>query len=96
MNVTSSQEHTAPHWYNKLVGLLLAILCFEMGMFLIAFPWSQYWSVNYFSWMSPEWRQVWMNPYFRGAISGLGLLNLFVSLVEVLRLQTSTSRRPKS
>ena len=53
-------------WYNKLLGLLFAILCFEMGIFLIAFPWSSYWARNFFSWLSPEWREIWMNPYFRG------------------------------
>ena len=36
-------------------GLLFAVLCFEIGVFLIAFPWSRYWTVNYFAWLSPEW-----------------------------------------
>ena len=65
-------------WYDKLLGLLFAILCFEMGIFLLAFPWSAYWARNFFSWMSPEWRDLWMNPYFRGAVSGIGLLNLYL------------------
>ncbi len=79
-------------WYDKLLGLLFAVLCFEMGIFLIAFPWSPYWARNFFSWLSPEWREVWMNPYFRGAVSGAGLLNLYLSLLEVFRLQGSSQR----
>jgi hypothetical protein len=83
-------------WYDKLLGLLFAVLCFEIGVFLIAFPWSRYWNLNYFAWLSPEWREIWINPYFRGAVSGLGLLNLFLSLMEVLRLQSAGPRRDPS
>lgn len=76
-----------PRWYHKLVGMLLVILCFEVGIFLIAYPWSQYWNSNYFSWLSPGWRELWINPFFRGAVSGLGLVNLCLSVAEVFRLQ---------
>lgn len=74
-------------WYHKLVGLLWVILCFEIGIFLLAFPWSSYWSSNYFGWLSPEWRQIWLSSWLRGAITGLGVVNLYVSLLEVFRLQ---------
>jgi hypothetical protein len=80
-------EQSAPRWYDKLIGLLFALLCFEIGVFLMAFPWSRYWATNYFAWLTPEWREIWMDPYFRGAISGAGLVNLYVSLAEVFRLQ---------
>jgi hypothetical protein len=85
-------DSSKKRWYDKLLGLLIAILCFEMGIFLIAFPWSGYWARSFFAWISPEWREVWMNPYFRGAVSGAGLLNLYLSLVEVFRLQGSARR----
>jgi hypothetical protein len=84
---TSRLSIAVPQRRAKLVGLLLAILCFEMGIFLIAFPWSSYWGSNFFSWLTPEWRLVWISPYFRGAISGLGLINLYLALHEVVRLQ---------
>ncbi len=72
--------------YRGLGNLFVAILCFEMGLFLLAFPWSHYWTLNYFGWMSPEWREIWMNPYFRGAVSGLGLVNFYVALAEIFRM----------
>lgn len=80
-------------WHEMLVGLLFAILCFEMGVFLLAFPWSRYWAENYFSWVTEGWREVWMNPFVRGAVSGLGLVNLYVSLLEIFRLQHLRSVR---
>jgi len=74
-------------WYHKLVGLLFVILCFEVGIFLVAFPWSSYWNVNFFSGLSPAWAEIWVSPYARGAVTGLGFVNLYVSLLEVFRLQ---------
>jgi hypothetical protein len=74
-------------WYHKLIGLLFVILCFEMGVFLLVFPWSPYWDGNYFVWMLPEWRELWISPSLRGAVSGVGLVNLYVSLLEVFRLR---------
>ncbi len=86
---------SARRWYqHRLVGLLLAILCFEMGIFLVAFPWSRYWDLNYFSWLSPGWRELWIDPYFRGAVSGFGVADLYLSLLEVLHLQGLALRRP--
>lgn len=74
-------------WRHKLLGMLLVIVCFQVGIFLLAFPWSPYWNNNYFSWLSPALRELWLNPYFRGAVSGLGMVNLCLSVLEVFRLQ---------
>jgi hypothetical protein len=84
-------------WHQKLSSVLFAIFCFEMGIFLIVFPWLGSWQTNYFAWIAPEsslgawvadgWRGTWASPYFRGAISGLGLVNVYISLVQVIRLR---------
>jgi hypothetical protein len=74
-------------WYHKLAGLFAVIFCFELGVFLLVFPWASEWDLNYFSSL-PLWASsVWASPYFRGAISGLGVLNIYVSFIEVFRLR---------
>jgi hypothetical protein len=74
-------------WYHKLLGLLAVIFCFELGVFLLVFPWASDWDLNYFSSL-PLWAaNIWASPYFRGAISGIGVLNIYVSFVEVFRLR---------
>lgn len=74
-------------WYEKLAGVMAAIFCFQLGVFLLLFPWASLWDANYYG-ILPMWaRSFWGNPYFRGAISGLGLLNIYISFVEVLRLR---------
>ena len=78
-------------WYNKLGIFLFIIVCFEVGAFLTAFPWTPQWNTNSVGNLFPWLRELWTNSYFRGALSGLGLLNIYISLGEVARL-----RRPRA
>lgn len=77
----------AYHWYHKMWAVLLVTFCLEIGLFLVIFPWTSYWETNYFSQVVPGWHVYWYNTYFRGAVSGLGALNLYVALSEILRLR---------
>jgi hypothetical protein len=84
-----SEESVRPkyRWYHKMFGLLAVIFLFEMGIFLLLFPWISDWQFNYFATL-PFWAQsIWLSPYFRGAISGLGILDIYFSFVEVFRLR---------
>lgn len=74
-------------WYHKAGAIAFTIVCFELGVFLLVFPWMEVWDANYFAGLDPRWAQVWRNPYFRGAVSGLGLANIFISFVEIVRLR---------
>jgi len=74
-------------WYHKLASILFAVFCFEVGVLLLVFPWMDSWEVNYFSSFSVEWKQIWASNYFRGALSGLGLLNIYISCAEVFRFR---------
>ena len=74
-------------WYQKLGMLLFIMVCFEVGMFLLLFPWMDAWNNNSIASLAPWIRDVWNSPYFRGALSGLGLINIYISLAEVFRLR---------
>jgi hypothetical protein len=75
------------HWYHRLFAVLLATLCLVIGIFLLLFPWTQYWNDNYFVHLVPSLRSWWSNLYVRGAVSGIGVVNLYISLVDVFRLK---------
>jgi hypothetical protein len=81
------QDGPRYRWYHKVVALIFIVFCLELGMFLVIFPWSDIWDRNLFPTLSPEWREYWDNPYLRGALSGLGILNVYISLVEIFRLR---------
>jgi hypothetical protein len=83
----SARPETPPyHWYQKLSAILLILFCLELGCFLLVFPWlGDIWENNFFS--SVLRHGYWDNGYFRGAVSGLGVINLYISFVEILRLR---------
>jgi hypothetical protein len=74
-------------WYHKMSAVLFITFCLEIGFFLTVFPWTEYWDNNFFSSWIPQWHQYWDNMYVRGAVSGLGVVNLYISLVEMFRLR---------
>ena len=74
-------------WYHKAGALMLTVFCMAVGLFLIIYPWTESWDRNYFATVVPEWHQYWDNLYVRGAVSGLGFINFYISLAEVLRLR---------
>ena len=70
----------------RLLRVCFAIFTFEIGLFLTVFPWVDIWSLNYFSGWLPAFENVWDDPYFRGAITGLGLVNIYLACAEVVRI----------
>ena len=72
-------------WQRHLLGFSLVICAFELGLFLLVFPWLNAWGRNWVPVHSPRLAGFWMNSYFRGALSGLGLLNIYVALSEAVR-----------
>jgi hypothetical protein len=69
-------------WQRRFLGFCLVIFAFELGLFLLIFPWLQPWEMSWIPLHSPHLAQIWMSRYFRGALSGLGLLNIYVALAE--------------
>jgi hypothetical protein len=80
------------HWYHKVTAVLFILLCLELGFFLVIFPWTDLWDANFFSVLVPEWHRYWANPYVRGAVSGLGVFNLYISVLEMFRLRRFAGR----
>jgi hypothetical protein len=78
-------------WFQRLSSVLFIIFCFELGLFLLIYPWTDGWSDNYFAWavagsMLTHWHAFWDNQYVRGCISGVGVVNLWIAVAEVFRL----------
>jgi hypothetical protein len=79
-------------WYHKMSAILFITFCLEIGFFLLIFPWTEFWESNYFSAFIPEWHRYWDNLYLRGAVSGIGVVNLYISFVEMFRLRRFSKR----
>ena len=73
------------------------VKAWAVGVFLLVFPWMDHWQLNYFALLTPAsyreaswyewWRHIWTSGYFRGAVSGIGLVNVYVSLTAVFQLR---------
>ena len=85
-------EPPAYRWYHKMSAVLFITFCLEIGFFLLVFPWTDDWESNYFSSLAPRWKSLWDNMYLRGAISGIGAVNLYISFIEMFRLKRFAKR----
>lgn len=67
---------------HRIFLIVLIVFCFELGVFLLVLPWSAFWERNYFLYQYPELARWLLNPYFRGAVSGLGLIDIYLAVHE--------------
>jgi hypothetical protein len=76
---------------------LLVALLLEAGLLLILIPWSAFWDRNYFVEAIPAIGTVITNNFVRGAVSGLGVVNLLAALGELADIFSgrSTARLPE-
>ena len=68
--------------------LMFAALSIEIGLVLIVIPWSAFWERNYFAQLLPPLHGIITNHFLRGAVSGIGLINLSVGLAELVSILT--------
>ena len=55
-------------------------------------PWSGFWDRNYFGSALPALRPIITNNFVRGAVTGLGLVNLLAGVAELLLLFAGRGR----
>ena len=77
-----------------LSQLCFVLFCLEVGFVLLLLPWTIFWDSNYFFLITPDLNGVWLSAYLRGAVSGVGLVNLWIGLGEAWRMKRPGGRRP--
>jgi hypothetical protein len=55
----------------------------EVGLVLVVVPWSPFWDRNYFVQVWPALEALTRSNLVRGAVSGLGIVNLWAAMAEV-------------
>ena len=69
--------------------MLFIALLLETGLLLVLIPWSAFWDQNYLARIVPGLGALIVNNYVRGAVSGLGLVNMWSALAELADLVAS-------
>ena len=79
----------------KLTIVFFILICFEIGILLVILPWvpSPSWNENYLLVLAADkahwpWLALAMKSgYARGAVSGLGLLNILLGVWEIINFR---------
>jgi hypothetical protein len=77
---------------SKILVTVFIFFCLELGFFLLIFPWSQYWENNLFLFYLPSIREFILNNYFRGAVSGLGIVDIGLGVWEAMHFKFAVSQ----
>ena len=83
----------------RLLTIIYIVFCLELGVFLFILPWVSFWAKNYFVGHYPLVSGISRNYFLRGAVSGLGLADIWLAVYETWRFfhspRTSDSRSTK-
>ncbi|MCM3881718.1 MAG: hypothetical protein ND807_16545 [Vicinamibacterales bacterium] len=63
--------------------LILVAYFLEVGLLLVLVPWTAFWERNYFAVSSPLFHDFVRNHFVRGAVSGLGVVNLLMGFKDL-------------
>jgi hypothetical protein len=64
----------------RLRSVLWALILFELGVVMVFLPWLQVWEFNYFLGQYPALRPVLLHSAVRGAVTGLGALDILLAM----------------
>jgi hypothetical protein len=65
---------------NRVLSAVLVVIFCIMGAVLFYLPWTSVWEKNYFLSHFPSLMRILLHPSFRGAVSGLGILDIFLAV----------------
>jgi hypothetical protein len=71
-------------WQRRLLRISLALFTFEVGVFLVFFPWTDKWDVNSIQSLTPALQSLWREPSFKGAVTGLGFVNVYIAFLQAV------------
>ena len=68
---------------NRFLAVAFILFCFEIGLFLMLVPWSALWEHNALLGFSSTLRGLLLNNFVRGAVSGLGAIDVLLGVSEL-------------
>jgi len=66
-----------------IVKIISIVYALEAGAFLLWIPWQNVWGNNYLLYLYPQFRPLVIDPFFKGAVLGLGIANIMIGLYEI-------------
>lgn len=80
-------EHAAemPVWLQRVFMVVYVLFCIELGLVLLTLPWTRFWFSD--GWLAqwPAFQRLVQQGFVRGAVSGLGLVDIWLGILEAVR-----------
>jgi hypothetical protein len=73
-----------PVWMRRVFLIIYVLFCIEVGIVMVALPWTPLWSNNNLLAHWPSVRHVLEHGFVRGAVSGLGFVDLWFAIAEAV------------
>lgn len=80
----ASPHDTPPLWLRRISLVTFVMFCVWIGMLLVALPWTRIWTENTLLTSSPALRSFTQSAALRGAVSGLGFIDIWLGVWEAL------------
>ena len=74
-----------PVWLQRVFVVVYVLFCIELGLVLIVLPWTKFWFSDGWTAQWPGFQHLMQKGFVRGAVSGLGLLDVWLGVVEAVR-----------
>jgi hypothetical protein len=71
-------------WLRRLTLALFVVVCVEVGLVLVVFPWTHVWTDNALLIRNVTLRSLAMHNFVRGLVTGLGLINVWMGIWEAV------------
>jgi hypothetical protein len=81
--------------WKRILYFVFVLFAIEMGLFLAALPWTSLWERNILGSLFPTFRPVLLSNYFRGALTGLGLIDIWIGVSDLWNSRENLARMGK-
>lgn len=71
-----------PVWLQRFFVVVYVLFCIELGLALMLIPWSRFWFQDDLLMQWPNLQHFLQQGFVRGAVSGLGLLDIWLGILE--------------
>ena len=76
-----------PVWVQRIFLIIYVLFCIELGLVLVALPWTRIWSDNALIAHWPTFNHFLRQGFVRGAVSGLGFVDIWLGIQEAVNYQ---------
>jgi len=71
----------------RILKTIYILFSIEAGIFLLWLPWLSFWDTNFLTYLYPQIIPILTNSFFKGAVLGLGIVNIMIGIHEIARFK---------